>query len=95
MTRDPTKQLPPGDWLIHDPQDADFAIWRRAHPTSDPIVLVDWNGALDSTRTVVGPPNERFIWVVLTQAQVEELQLAAAHGVFHRIARPLWQRIMA
>lgn len=103
------RAMPPGEWLVLDREDApphDFSVWRYDRDLNlvDQL-LVSWAGVLrpensaeDHTRNWSVEHREgwsdRYLWMQLNDAQLVQLTMAAAHGVFRRSATRLWERIM-
>ncbi len=96
MTDNRFVPLPVGTWLLHDPDDVrmerDFSVWRRLE-YGGTTLLVDWFGMIQEEKADHMMPS-RFIWVMLTDEHLAQLQMAAAHGQFRRVAKQLWERIM-
>ena len=103
--------MPVGVWLVFDLTDRnsvyDFSVWRYQRGTRADELLISWGGNLQpetvldadahkwSVQHIEGWRPDRYIWVRLDDADLSRLTVAAQHGVFRRVAKAIWERIMA
>ncbi len=85
----------------------DFSVWRYdPHLNLIDQLLVSWAGvprpsepsvseSVWNVDHVEGWNPARYNWVRLTDTQLAQLTMAAQHGVFRRVAKAMWERIMA
>jgi hypothetical protein len=90
------ERLPVGTWLVHDPEDErlqrDYSVWRKEPGRCH--LMIDWFGSKQDRYRADDDMPARFIWVMLTDEHLAQLEMAAVHGQFRPLAIKIWERIM-